>query len=320
MFSKSLLTAGLLMAAIVTGLLFSGCGGMPENAAATVDGKVISKDELDRRVILYYIFNSRQTRPDDPESKMYKLIRQEVLDQLVLEEVERQEAADRGITVSTEEIDVQEEQWLEDYYLSSITAMQEDFDRSGVTEADLRDEFYRILLEQKTMDSLKAEMTVTDDEARALYEANKGSYTYPETRQLRQVVVADEAAAQSVKSRIADGEDMGAIAREVSIDAATKPIGGRVDPVSKEKFPKSVGDAAFSLPLSQVSEPIQSDLGWYVIRVDVINPGSNVSFDQARDELVNNEIQRRMIGRYKNYAEEVKAKYDIEYAEGYAPE
>jgi parvulin-like peptidyl-prolyl isomerase len=318
MIRKSFLAAGLIISIVAAGLLISGCNDLPANAAATVDGKVISKDDVNDRIRIGKGLSPGSV-PADVESEDYKNFQRDVTEQLVAEELERQEAEKRGITVTANEVNALIDQVIEDKYFGSLQKLQEDFNKRGITEDDLRQELLRRLLHQKIMESLRAEVPANEDEVRAQYEANISSYIYPEKRQVRQIVVADEATARAAASRIAAGEDMATVAKQVSIDSKTRDNGGMVGLVVQSSLPKAVGDVAFSLPASQVSMPFKGDLGWYIVKVELIVPASNRTFDQVKDELMKFAGNQNLSQRYKAYVEEVKDAYDVQYADGYEP-
>jgi parvulin-like peptidyl-prolyl isomerase len=80
-----------------------------------------------------------------------------------------------------------------------------------------------------------------------------------------------------------------------------------------------VGNTAFSLPANQVSPPFKSGQRWFIVKVEFIAPASNRSYDEVKDDLMNFMSNQRLAERYKEYVEEVKQSYDIEYADDYAP-
>ena len=133
------------------------------------------------------------------------------------------------------------------------------------------------------------------------------------------MVAADQATAQALSDQIAGGGDMAVIAGKSSIDNKTKTNGGMVGVVTRDQLPKAVADVAFSLPVKPVSQPFKGDLGWYVVRVELITPASNQTYDQVKDQLMLHMSNQRLTERYKKYVEEIKGDYDIAYADGYEP-
>jgi len=320
----------IFLLAIVS--LLTGCGGMPDNAAATVDGNVISKDDVATRSNLLNVINfANNTGAFDDYARSIAsqaqgstipqtFVQQEATSQLVSGEIDRLEAEARGISVTDDEIAAMTETILEDNFLGEAELMEKNLADAGLAQTDLRDLVLGRIYHQKIGDALQAEITVTEDEARAQYNANLSSYVYPEKRMIRQVVVADEATAQAVADRINAGENMTLIARQESIDKITGPVAGRTDLMLKEELPQEVGDMAFSLASFQVSPPFKSDLGWYVIRVELINTGSSLTFEQVKDEITKAIRQMKLDDKFTAYQNVAEAGHVVEYANGYGPQ
>lgn len=319
MLKKIFWAAGLIMVLTGAGLLIAACGGMSSDSAASIDGKEITRDQVARRINLRFNAITISETPIGPESLYYQKQMPIVAEMLVAEEFDRREAEKRGISVSEAEIAEEKQRILEENFLSDEQYMEQHFTDVGATDADLREQIVGDLLHKKIVDALRAEVTASEEEALAEYNANLNRYVYPERRQIRQIVVTDEATVKSVADRLAAGESMDVLAQQVSIDNKTAPIGGRLDLTTREQLPKAVGDQAFSLQLFQVSEPFQSDLGWYVIRVDLINTASNRTFDQVKDGLIAALGEKKLDDRLVAYEEENNSKHNIEYAEGYEP-
>lgn len=132
-------------------------------------------------------------------------------------------------------------------------------------------------------DRLMREVQVTDAELEAAYEARRGQFEVPERRNISQVLVADEAAAQA----IATAWGAGAATAEIT-ERATAANGQLLDlgMVDRAALPfPELADAAFSLAEGNVSLPVRSPFGWHVLRVAAIAPGESRSLDAVRAEL-----------------------------------
>lgn len=111
------------------------------------------------------------------------------------------------------------------------------------------------------------------------YQFRKDTLSTPETRTVVQIPVKDQAAAQQVIARLGRGEAPAAIAKSVGVDAVVfenKPLTAISD--------RKVGQAAFGMALGQAAA-VQGDLGLAVVRVSAINPGREVSLEEARPML-----------------------------------
>lgn len=314
---KWVILPSALLLVMVMAVAAAARSGLPADAAASVEGVVITKEAVDRRIQIGVGINP--TIAPVPGSSELEELRRLTAEQMVSEELERQEAQKRGITVSADEIDTMIDQLIEDKYLSNVEKMEADFAAKGVSQQDVREEILRRLVHQKLLDSLEQEVPVSEEEARAEYDSHIDSYVFPERRQMRQIFVPDEASARSAYQRIQSGEDFANVSSLVSIDDKLRRNSGMLGLVSRASLPADIGDAGFSLELNAVSAPFSSEGGWSILKVEFIAPASSSSFDEKKEELMEYMGSQRLGEHYQKYVEETYASYDIEYADGYAP-
>ena len=67
--------------------------------------------------------------------------------------------------------------------------------------------------------------------------------------------------------RLEAGEDFAGLAQELSTDPGSSPNGGDLGFVPRGRFVAPIDDAVFTLPIGQVSEPIESQFGWHIVEV-----------------------------------------------------
>jgi hypothetical protein len=104
------------------------------------------------------------------------------------------------------------------------------------------------------------------------------------------ILVSTQQAADEARARITAGEDFGTVAREVSTDTGTAPNGGDLGWFTREEMVPAFADAAFSLPVGEVSQPVASEFGWHVIKVmesDPDHPLTNAQITRLQDAAVN---------------------------------
>ena len=125
----------------------------------------------------------------------------------------------------------------------------------------------------------------TEQQIAAAYKANRATYAGRETRVISQAVVPTKAAADAIVAR----------ARGTSFVAATVPAGLSaedisVGPQTRAQFVTLAGErvasAAFAAAAGAVVGPVQSDLGWHVVKIDAVRVEPGKSLTEARPEIV----------------------------------
>lgn len=166
--------------------------------------------------------------------------------------------------------------------------------------ADNTDQFMRpeqITVEYVELDTreMSASMEVAEDDLRERYEATKSRFMAPEERRAAHILIAEtdqrdadeaRALAQSLRDRIEAGEAFGALAEEFSDDPVSAGEGGDLGWIEPGVMDAPFEDALYALEQDTVSEPVETDFGWHLIRVDDVRPPRGQSFEEARDEIL----------------------------------
>ena len=84
----------------------------------------------------------------------------------------------------------------------------------------------------------------------------------------RHILVPDEQTAKEVRARLAAGESFEALARAYSTDEASKEQGGDLGWVPRGLVAPEFDEVAFALEVGATSEPVETDFGYHVIRVE----------------------------------------------------
>lgn len=109
---------------------------------------------------------------------------------------------------------------------------------------------------------------VTEDAVKKLYEDTvKGVKPEQEVR-ARHILVESEDDAKAVVARLTKGDDFEALAKELSKDPGSGEQGGDLGYFSKEQMVPEFSEAAFKLDAGKVSEPVKSQFGWHIIKVE----------------------------------------------------
>jgi peptidyl-prolyl cis-trans isomerase D len=125
----------------------------------------------------------------------------------------------------------------------------------------------------------------TDAEIARVYQANQERYGAKETRTLSQVVLPDLPTARTFASRMAEGASFEQAAQRAGFSAGDIAIGQQTKAQFARTTADAVANAAFSAARGAVTAPLQSPLGWHIVRVDAINSTPATPLAAARPEI-----------------------------------
>jgi peptidyl-prolyl cis-trans isomerase C len=140
--------------------------------------------------------------------------------------------------------------------------------------------------EQRAVVRLLAEAVpppdVTEEEIEAYFEAHAADLRVPDTVTLRQILVGTLNEARDLKRRLLrDPRSFETLAGSRSIGPEASG-GGFMGTFERGQLPRELEEAAFALDPGQTSQPIETSLGYHVLRVDSRQPARELSLEEAR--------------------------------------
>ena len=143
------------------------------------------------------------------------------------------------------------------------------------------------------------EVQVSEKEVRANFDADPNRYRTDEERRARHILIsADsdelqaESLAEELRRRLVAGESFEVLAGEYSDDSGTAADGGDLGWVAPEDFVSEFSDSLFSLAVGELSEPVKTEFGFHIIRLEEIREGSHQTYADVRNELIG-ELRRQ---------------------------
>jgi peptidyl-prolyl cis-trans isomerase D len=142
----------------------------------------------------------------------------------------------------------------------------------------------------------KDTITISDQDIAAYYQSNKASFENPKTVEARHIlfrvapeasdeeVAAKKAKAYEVYEKYKSGADFESLAKEFS-EGPTKDNGGYLGTFKKEDMVAPFAEKAFSMKPGEVSEPVRTQFGWHLIKVEAVNEASVTPLEEAKKEI-----------------------------------
>jgi peptidyl-prolyl cis-trans isomerase C len=126
---------------------------------------------------------------------------------------------------------------------------------------------------------------VTPEAMRKLYDDTVKNLTPEQEVRARHILVESEDEAKKALARVKGGEDFAKIAADLSKDPGSKGDGGDLGFFTKERMVQPFSEAAFKLEPGQVSEPVKSQFGWHVIKLEEKRMQQTPPFEEMKEQV-----------------------------------
>jgi peptidyl-prolyl cis-trans isomerase C len=146
---------------------------------------------------------------------------------------------------------------------------------------------------------------VTDQAVRKAYDEAVKQMAGEQEVRARHILVPTEAEAKSILNEIRKGTDFGELARQKSKDPGAAAQGGDLGFFNKEQMVPEFAEAAFKLNKGQVSDPVKTQFGWHIIKVEDKRAKPAPEFSQVKDQVesyVARKAQAEYIGKLRQGA------------------
>ena len=333
--------------------LAAGCGGVPGNAVAEVDGQSIEKSSYDHWVNVAArssgqganaavpkppeyeacVATKRKTTPKPAKGQPkttdeqlkeqckqeYEQLRDQVLQLLTSFEWIEGEAEEMGIKITDAEVKKSFDQQKKQSFPKEAD-YQKFLKDYGQTEQDVMQRVKLDLLSNKIRDKvIEGKDKVTDAQIEEFYNKNKERFAQPERRDLRIVLTKAEAKAQQAKQALNSGQSWKTVAKQYSIDEASKSQGGKLPAQAEGTLEKALDEAVFKAKRGEVSGPVKTQFGHYVFEVEKVQKASQQTLEQAKETIrqtLQSQNQQKALEKFsKDYSKRWKEKTDCR--EGY---
>ena len=282
MFSKKYLAPLFILLSGVVAILALSCGNRwrvdGQRVIAYVNGQQVSYAEYDSLV------KSEKIAPSTPEenAKMKRRALDELIDTVLVQQQVNQ----------------------------AYDALNDDPSFAKKRDEYLEKPVLKLLYDRE----IAAKVQVSDEDVEKYYQANLSRYKTPEqvrashilikvdidSTQLgdkRKVAAAEAKAkkkADDIYQRLMKGEDFATLAKEFSDDPGSATRGGDLGSFSKGRMAKPFEDAAFSMEVGTISQPVKSEFGYHIIKVVEHRQEETKPLDDSRKDQIRQSEKGRL--------------------------
>lgn len=302
-----------------------------DKVAITVNGIEIHESEIQKIIKPKLDSIARQSTQLPPAVvKQYtQQFREQALEQLIRRSLLDEKVQAAGIVITKEEVINQ---------ITEIAAAQgfslEDFTKAmaqlGHGFDEVKEDVRKQLSRNKFMESLWAgKVEVTQEEAKKYYDENPQRFDIPEQIKASHILIQPElngtdpneakakarAKAEDLLRQIKEGVDFAELAKAHS-NCPSAPQGGDLGFFPRGQATAEFDKAAFELEVGQITDVVETEYGFHIIKVTDRKNASTTSFDQARDDIIAQLTQQKQLEFASAYIDSLKADATIGYPSG----
>lgn len=304
----------LIPAALVATLAFTmtACKrAVPDNVAATVNGRVISYADLDKQFQIQFL--SAGEKPSEDQAMIQKL---ELLRTMIDAEIILQRAEKLGLMATDSDVDAKIAELKAPY-------TQEDFQRQlaarHMTLDDLKTQLKRDLSVTKLINKeITSHISITDKDVADFYASNKSSFNFPEPQvRMAQILVTPTPDAQvrnlkndkaqnedqakkkieMIRARLLQGDDFAMLAQNYSEDPNSAQNGGDMGFIGESTLERANTDlrkAVMAMAPGQITPIIHTTEGYRILKVLSKEPAGQ---RELNDPRVQQNIREILVNR-----------------------
>ncbi|HVB87893.1 MAG TPA: peptidylprolyl isomerase [Candidatus Dormibacteraeota bacterium] len=261
----------------------------------------------------------QQSRIDDEKKNLLR----NMIDQQLL--VER--AKDMGIDVETDLVKRLDQIRKQDNF-ATMDAFQKAVEQSGLSWEDYKSQMRDQLLQQKVINQeVGSKVDIGNEEVRNYYDAHKSDFVRPEEVDLSEIflktdgktpdqIAAIKKKADDLYTRIQNGEDFAALAKEFS-EGPAKSDGGELGEYQRGQLAKQLEDAVFKLDKGGITNVIQTQTGFILLKVNQHYDAGLQPLDKVENDITNRLYAQKMEPALREYLQQLREESYIRVRAGY---
>ncbi|MBN2591530.1 MAG: peptidylprolyl isomerase [Sedimentisphaerales bacterium] len=302
--------------------------------AVTVNGVEIKEGKI-QEIIKPQMQRMKESLQNAPETiqvqsiitQNIKTLHDQALQQLIVEQLLEEQVKDIKIEMTNEEAD----KIFKERLASQAVDMNEfkkvleenDISYDEVLDEVKKEQTYTKFIDSKMDDSIN----VSEEEAKKYYDENQKAFDRPEQVRASHILVRfqpDES--QEVKEKakekiddllrqIREGADFAELAKETG-GFPTAPDGGDLGYFERSMMDPNFEKASFELAVNDVSEVVETDYGYHIIKVTDHTEEGIIPFDEIKEKLIDALSEQKKAGFTEKYIESLIKEADIKFPTG----
>ncbi len=288
-----------------------------DRVVAVINDEIITLSELDMLLRPIYEHYSQEYEGQRLVNKITEA-RKKLLNQLIEDRLVFQEAKKLEIEVTEAEIDEELARLKEEF--PSEMELEQALNQQGMSFATVRERIQRQIMVRRLHDmEIRSKVVVSPLEMKSYYDSHPSEFINKESVKIRSLTLKksddtrrqglkDEEAWQAIQNlrrQILQGEEFADLAKVHSQDTRAES-GGLSEWVEKGNMIPAIDDVIFKLQVGQLSEIVETSMGYHLFRVEERKVGEEKSYEDARDDIYDKIFHEKSKKRFEHWLTNLK--------------
>ncbi|MFO1176574.1 MAG: peptidylprolyl isomerase [Paracoccaceae bacterium] len=151
-----------------------------------------------------------------------------------------------------------------------------------------------------------AKAAVTDEALKKAFDDKYAKAAPTKEYDASHILVKTEEEAKAIKADLDKGGDFAAIAKEKSLDTGSAANGGELGWFGQGMMVKPFEEAVMKLEKGKLSDPVKSDFGWHIIKLNDVRDAAAPKFEDVKEELAGDLRQKAVEAKVKELTDAAK--------------
>lgn len=281
---------------------------------AVVNDEVITQRDVDQLLAVLYAQFSQEFKDDELVKKMEE-VKTNILNQIIEDKLVLSRAKELGIKVTGSEINERLNSVKQGF--PSEEEFYKTLETQGVTVANLKDRYNDQIMMKKLVDyEVRSRVSVLPSEISEYFEKHRDNFKQPDKYRVKNILIKAKddigfelakVEIENVYLKLKEGNDFDELAKQYS-QGPNADEGGDMGYIERGQMLEVLDKAVFSLRKGEFSEPVKTELGYHIFKVEDIKYGQRFSLEGVQKDIQILLFQNKFKARIDEWLEDLKKK------------
>jgi len=268
---------------------------------------MVDEDSISREEFRAAFMEAKIEGAIDENSESVKELKRNLLNELIEQRLFLAEAGRLKLEVGADELQQAVDRIKGDYAAGEFEDMLE---KQQTTFEQWKERLRKELLSQKVINqAVPQNIQIPEADVQSYYNQHPKDFVHPEEVRARQIVVANEETAKSIRLQLTQGADFASLAKAHSL-SPDKEQGGDLGFFTKGDMPEEF-DIVFSLEVGKISPIVKTAYGYHLFRVEERHPEKQMTPSEAAERIRAQLTQERREQSFAAWVARLKEKAKI---------